>query len=46
MVMGQSAGLGAAMAITDVCSVQEIDSARLVDKLTALGVNGIGGRPL
>jgi len=46
MVMGQSAGIGAAMAITDVCSVQEIDSARLVDKLTALGVNGIGGRPL
>ena len=46
MVMGQSAGIGAAMAITDACSVQQIDSARLVDKLTALGVNGIGGRPL
>ena len=36
----------AAMAITDVCGVQEIDSARLVATLTALGVNGIGGRPL
>lgn len=46
MVMGQSAGIGAALAIADDCSVQEVDRGRLVVRLLELGVNGIGGRPL
>jgi hypothetical protein len=46
MVMGQSVGVGAAIANADGCSVQEIDTQRVVRELIALGVRGIGGRPL
>ncbi len=43
MVMGQSAGVGAAMANEDRCTVQQIDRDRLVQELVREGVNGIGG---
>ncbi len=43
MVMGQSAGVGAAMANEERCTVQQIDRARLVRELVREGVNGIGG---
>jgi hypothetical protein len=46
MVIGQSVGVGAAMAITDGCTVQEIDRAQLVRELLLDGVNGIGERRL
>ena len=46
MAMGQSVGVGAALANADACSVQEIDTERVVERLVSLGVRGIGGRPL
>ena len=46
MLMGQAAGVGAAMALRAGCNVQGIDRPELVERLVALGVNGIGGRPL
>ena len=44
--MGQSVGVGAALANADSCTVQEIDTRLVVERLIALGVNGIGDRPL
>ncbi len=46
MAMGQSVGVGAALANAGSCSVQEIDTKRVVERLIALGVNGIGDQPL
>jgi len=46
MIMGQSTGVAAAMAVAAACRVQDIDTATLVSRLVDLGVNGIGGRPL
>ena len=46
MLMGQAAGVGAAMALRAGCDVQAIDRPALVQRLVALGVHGIGGRPL
>jgi len=46
MAMGQSVGVGAAIANADACGVQEIDTQLVVERLVALGVRGIGGRPL
>jgi hypothetical protein len=46
MLMGQAAGVGAAMALRAGCDVQDIDRPALVERLVALGVNGIGGRAL
>ena len=46
MAMGQSVGVGAALANADSCTVQEIDTRLVVERLIALGVNGIGDRPL
>ena len=46
MAMGQSVGVGAALANADACRVQDIDTQRLVERLVALGVRGIGHRPL
>jgi len=42
MVMGQSAGVGAAMANENRYTVQQIDRARVVRELIRDGVNGIG----
>jgi len=44
MLMGQAAGVGAAMALRAGCDVQAIDRPALVERLVALGVSGIGGR--
>ncbi len=46
MLMGQAAGVGAAMALRAGCDVQHIDRPALVERLVDLGVNGIGGREL
>ena len=46
MLMGQAAGVGATMALGAGCDVQHIDRPALVERLVALGVNGIGGRAL
>lgn len=46
MAMGQSAGIGAAVAIQDGCDVQVINIKKLIKKLIALGVHGIGNHPL
>ena len=46
MIMGQAAGVGAAMALGAGCDVQQIDRSALVRRLVSLGVNGIGGRSL
>jgi hypothetical protein len=46
MIMGQAAGVGAAMALAAGCEVQHIGRPALVERLVALGVNGIGGRAL
>ena len=46
MIMGQAAGVGAAMAIAGAGDVRQVDTGRLVQRLVALGVNGIGGRSL
>ena len=46
MLMGQAVGVGAAMALQTGCDVQDIDRPALVERLVALGVNGIGGRAL
>jgi hypothetical protein len=46
MLLGQAAGVGAAMALRAGCDVQHIDRPALVERLVELGVNGIGGRPL
>lgn len=46
MLMGQAAGVGATLALGAGCDVQHIDRPALVERLVALGVNGIGGRAL
>ncbi len=46
MAMGQSVGVGAALANAGSCRVQEIDTKLVVERLLALGVHGIGGQPL
>jgi hypothetical protein len=46
MIMGQAAGVGAALALAAGCDVQQIDRAAVVRRLLELGVNGIGGRAL
>lgn len=46
MLMGQAAGVGAAMTLQAGGDVQDIDRPALVERLVALGVNGIGGRAL
>jgi hypothetical protein len=46
MLMGQSAGVAAAMANAAGCSVQDVDRRALVERLVEQGVKGIGGRPL
>lgn len=46
MAMGQAAGVAAAFAIRDGCTVQAVDRARVVEELVRQGVRGIGGRAL
>ena len=46
MIMGQAAGVGAALALRAGCDVQQIDRAAVVSRLLERGVNGIGGRLL
>lgn len=46
MIMGQSIGTAACMAIDKDCSVQDIDRKRLIEKLLDMGVRGIGGEKL
>ncbi len=46
MAMGQACGTAAALALQDNCTVQSVDSERLVANLTSQGVHGLGGAPL
>lgn len=43
MLMGQAAGVGAALAVRDGCAVQELDGRLIADRLISQGVRGIGG---
>lgn len=46
MIMGQSLGIGASVAIDDSIPVQEIDTDKVVEKLKENNVKGIGGSEL
>ena len=46
MLMGQSIALAAEMALEKNCPVQSICPETVAEKMAALGVVGIAGRPL